>query len=152
MLPKQWNVRLLLIVCAALLAVSTSYGGSALADDGGSIGQPQGEAGKPNPLKNVYFGEEHMHTSSSFDAFTVGVNQTWDDAYNFAKGKEIKLSTTGEKMKRRTPYDFVAITDHAEYFAVLKEFDNPKSDLSKSDFAKQILAGVKDPSKAGPAG
>jgi len=151
MLPKQWNVRLLLIVCAALLAVSTSYGGSALADDGGSIGQPQGEAGKPNPLKNVYFGEEHMHTSSSFDAFTVGVNQTWDDAYNFAKGKEIKLSTTGEKMKRRTPYDFVAITDHAEYFAVLKEFDNPKSDLSKSDFAKQILAGVKDPSKAGPA-
>jgi len=151
MLPIKWNVRLLLIVCAALLAVSTSYGGSALADDAGSIGQPQGEAGKPNPLKNVYFGEEHMHTSSSFDAFTLGVNQTWDDAYNFAKGKEIKLSTTGEKMKRRTPYDFVAITDHAEYFAVLKEFDNPKSDLSKSDFAKQIVAGVKDPSKAGPA-
>jgi len=115
------------------------------------IGEPGRSAGGKNPLKNVYFGEEHLHTSSSFDAFTLGVSATWDDAYNFAKGKEIKLSTTGETMKRRTPYDFVAITDHSEYFAVLKEFDNPKSDLSKSDFAKEIVAGVKDPSKAGPA-
>jgi hypothetical protein len=54
-------------------------------------------------------------------------------------------------MKRRTPYDFVAITDHSEYYGVLKEFDDPKSDLSKTDFAKSIVAGVKDPSKAGPA-
>ena len=76
---------------------------------------------------------------------------TWDDAYNFAKGEEIKLSTTGEPMKRRTPYDFVAITDHSEYYGVLKEFKNPKSDLSKSDFAKQIVEGIEDPSKAGPA-
>jgi hypothetical protein len=115
------------------------------------LGEPGREAGKKNPLKNVYFGEQHMHTRNSFDAFTVGVSATWDDAYNFAKGKEIKLSTTGEKMKRRTPYDFVAITDHSEYYGVLKEFANPKSDLSKSDFAKQIVAGIKDPSKAGPA-
>jgi len=130
-------------VASALLA------SGALAAD--SIGEPGRGSKGPNPLKNVYFGEEHMHTSSSFDAFTVGVSTTWDDAYNFAKGKEVKLSTTGEKMKRRTPYDFVAITDHSEYFAVLKEFNNSKSDLSKSDFARQIVAGVKDPSKAGPA-
>jgi hypothetical protein len=106
---------------------------------------------EPNPLKNVYFGEQHMHTRNSFDAFTAGVSATWDDAYNFAKGKEIKLSTTGTPIKRRTPYDFVAITDHSEYYGVLKEFANPKSELSKSDFAKQVYAGVKDPSKAGPA-
>jgi hypothetical protein len=116
-----------------------------------SIGEPGRESGQPNPLKNVYFGEQHMHTRNSFDAFTVGVSMTWEDAYNFAKGKEIKLSTTGEPMKRRTPYDFVAITDHSEYYGVLKEFKNPKSDLSKSDFAKQVVAGVEDPSKAGPA-
>ncbi|MBW2162349.1 MAG: DUF3604 domain-containing protein [Deltaproteobacteria bacterium] len=116
-----------------------------------SAGEPGRGSSDPNPLKNVYFGEEHMHTRNSFDAFTAGVSATWDDAYNFAKGEEIKLSTTGEKMKRRTPYDFVAITDHAEYYGVLKEFADPKSELSKSDFAKQINAGVKDPSKAGPA-
>ena len=108
-------------------------------------------AEEPNPLRNVYFGEEHMHTRNSFDAFTIGVNQTWDDAYNFAKGKEVTLSTTGERMKKRTPYDFVAITDHAEYFGVLKEFGNPDSPLAKSDFAKMIVKGQTDPQAGGPA-
>jgi hypothetical protein len=79
-----------------------------------SAGEPGRDSGKPNPLKNVYFGEAHMHTRNSFDAFTIGVNQTWDQAYEYAKGKEVKLSTTGERMQKRTPYDFVAITDHAE--------------------------------------
>jgi len=122
---------------------------SALAAD--SVGEPGRSAKGPNPLKNVYFGEQHMHTRNSFDAFTAGVSATWDDAYNFAKGKEIKLSTSGESMKRRTPYDFVAITDHSEYYGVLKEFQNPKSDLAKSDFAKSVVAGIEDPSKAGSA-
>ncbi len=114
----------------------------------GSIGQPVGEVGKPNPLKNVYFGEQHMHTSSSFDAFTVGVTATWEQAYDFAKGKKVKLSTTGEEMQRRTPYDFVAITDHSEYYGVLKEFANPDSPLSQSDLAKSIMAGQSDPAAA----
>jgi len=30
--------------------------------------------------RQVYFGEQHMHTRNSFDAFTVGVRQTWDEA------------------------------------------------------------------------
>jgi hypothetical protein len=112
-----------------------------------NVGQPQGEAGKPNPLKNVYFGEQHMHTRNSFDAFTAGVAQTWEQAYRFGRGEEVELSTTGQKMKRRTPYDFVAITDHAEYYGVLKDLIDPKSPLSKSDFAKSIAAGRKDPEK-----
>ena len=136
---------------ATVFLLAAFAGHDVCAEEAGLIGEPGRGAGGKNPLKNVYFGEEHMHTRNSFDAFTAGVSATWDDAYNFAKGKEIKLSTSGEKMKRRTPYDFVAITDHAEYYGVLKEFDNPKSDLAKSDFAKSIVAGVKDPSKAGPA-
>jgi hypothetical protein len=138
---------------AGLLTLSVLFsallGANAFAAD--STGEPGRSAGGKNPLKNVYFGEQHLHTSSSFDAFTIGVSASWDDAYKFARGEEVKLSTTGKKMKRKTPYDFVAITDHSEYFAVLKEFADPKSELSKTDFAKSIVAGVKDPSKAGPA-
>ncbi len=115
-----------------------------------SVGEPGRQSGGPNPLKNVYFGEQHMHTRNSFDAFTIGVNMTWDDAYDYAKGKEIQLSTTGEPMKKRTPYDFVAITDHAEYFGVLKEFGNPDSPLADSDFARGIVAGQTDPDAGGP--
>jgi hypothetical protein len=101
--------------------------------------------------RQVYFGEQHMHTRNSFDAFTVGVKNTWEDAYRFAMGEEFTLSTTGQKMKRRTPYDFVAITDHSEYYGVLKDLINPANPLSKSDFAKQLARMETDPKAAGPA-
>ena len=116
-----------------------------------SAGEPGRGSGKENPLKNVYFGEQHMHTRNSFDAFTAGVTATWDDAYRFAKGEEIKLSTNGTPMKRRTPYDFVAITDHSEYYGVLWQLLDPKSPLSKSDFAKQLSKMRTDPKAAGSA-
>jgi len=58
---------------------STLFAASAFAAN--PIGEPGRSAGGKNPLKNVYFGEEHMHTRNSFDAFTLGVNQTWDQAY-----------------------------------------------------------------------
>ncbi len=130
------------LVAALILSVPTWAQNAA--------GEPGKGGNGANPLKNVYFGEEHMHTRNSFDAFTIGVNQTWDDAYNYAKGKEVALSTTGERMKKRTPYDFVAITDHAEYYGVLKEFGNPDSALEKSDFAKGIVKGQTDPKAGGP--
>ena len=70
------------ILCGLLLA---SWAPATLAADD-AIGESGRQASGPNPLKNVYFGEEHMHTRNSFDAFTAGVSATWDDAYNFAKG------------------------------------------------------------------
>lgn len=132
----------------ALVCVLQAAGLAQAADSAGEPGRGSGEA---NPLKNVYFGEQHMHTRNSFDAFTIGVNQTWDQAYDYAKGKEVKLSTTGEPMQKRTPYDFVAITDHAEYYGVLKEFSDPDNPLAQSDFAKGIVAGQTDPAAGGPS-
>ena len=58
---------------------------------------------QPNPLKNAYFGEQHMHTDASPDAFVVGTRGTWDDAYRWAKGEEITLSTTGQKIRKSHP-------------------------------------------------
>ena len=134
----------LVVVSVAVSAFAGTHG--ALAQE--SPGEPGRGSGIKNPLKNVYFGEQHLHTRNSFDAFTVGVTMTWEDAYNFAKGEKVKLSTTGKEMQRRTPYDFVAITDHSEYYGVLKELVDPKSDLSKSDFAKQLAKSRTDPAAA----
>jgi hypothetical protein len=103
-------------------------------------GEPGRSSDKPNPLKNVYFGEQHMHTQNSFDAYTIGVRATWAEAYEFAMGKPSKLSTTGEKMQRKTPYDFVAITDHSEYYGVFKNMADPKSELSKHPLAKRMAS------------
>ncbi|MEE9602875.1 MAG: DUF3604 domain-containing protein [Thermoguttaceae bacterium] len=103
-----------------------------------SIGEPGRSSGKPNPLKNVYFGEQHIHTRNSPDAFAMGTRGTWDDVYRYAMGEETTLSTTGQKIKKSTPYDFVGLTDHAEYFGVMPRLIDPNDPLSKSDFAKKL--------------
>ena len=105
-----------------------------------AIGEPGRDGSKANPLKNVYFGEQHLHTSNSPDAFAAGSRQSWDDAYRYAKGEEVALNTitSNNKIKKSTPYDFVAITDHAEYFGVMPRMIDPKDPLSKSDLAKRL--------------
>ena len=122
-----------LSVAISGLALTASVSG--LAD---SIGEPGRDAGGANPLKNVYFGEQHLHTRNSPDAFVVGTRGTWDDAYKWAMGEEITLSTTGEKIKKSTPYDFVGITDHAEYFGIMPRLGDPNDALSNSELAQMM--------------
>ena len=59
----------------------------------------------PNPLRNVYFGEQHLHTANSPDAFAIGTRSSWDDAYKWAMGQKIKLSTTGETVNHNAGDD-----------------------------------------------
>ena len=66
-----------------------------------------------NPLKDAYFGEQHVHTGVSMDAFIGGNRLTPDDAYRFAQGEEIMVNGSMHKIKR--PLDFVAVTDHSEF-------------------------------------
>jgi len=106
----------------------------------------QAQATKPAAKpweRQVLFGEQHLHTRNSPDAFALGTRQTWDEAYEWAMGKEVTLSTSGERIKKSTPYDFVAITDHAEYFGVMPQLIDPKDPLSKTALAKRLQA--KDP-------
>ena len=67
----------------------------------------------PNPLRNVYFGETHLHTAYSLDAFIGGARLDPDSAYRFAKGEEVTLYGKPHAIGR--PLDWVALTDHAEY-------------------------------------
>jgi len=123
------------LVSACLLMTAGALAESAHAQ---SVGEPGRTSGKPNPLKNVYFGEQHIHTSASPDAFAVGTRGTWADAYDYALGKKVKLSTTGQTIQKRTPYDFVGITDHSEYYGVMPRLIDLKDPLSKSEFAKKL--------------
>ena len=53
-----------LSLLASVLIVS-----SAMAD---SVGEPGRSSDKANPLNNVYFSEQHLHTANLPDAFTMG--------------------------------------------------------------------------------
>ena len=76
-----------------------------------------------NPLKEAYFGETHVHTGVSMDAFIGGNRLTPDDAYRFAKGEEVMVNGSMHKIKR--PLDFVAVTDHSEFMGEAYSLMNP---------------------------
>jgi len=105
------------------------------------VGEPGRASDAPNPLKNVYFGEQHLHTANSPDAFAMGTRNTPDDAYNFCKGKAIKKSTTGAMVQKRTPYDWCAVTDHAYLMGLLPLTLDPKNPLSKTPIGKLVATG-----------
>jgi hypothetical protein len=131
----------LLLLCL-MLAVPV-----AVAED--SAGEPGRDSDGPNPLKNVYFGEQHLHTQDSADAFAMGNRNTQDDAFNFCKGQPIKKSTTGEMIQKKTPYDWCAVTDHAYLMGLLPLALDPTTAIAKSEVGKLIATGdPKDSDKA----
>ncbi len=90
-----------------------------------------------NEQKNAYFGDLHVHTSWSFDAFIYNVRTTPDDAYRFGKGDSIAHYTAGSVQLQR-PLDFMAVSDHSEYMGIMKQMIDPESPLANLELAKEI--------------
>ncbi len=79
-----------------------------------------------NPMKEAYFGETHLHTAYSLDAYLGGTRLLSTDAYRFAKGEEVEVN--GEKITISKPLDFCAVTDHAEYLGEMHDNFAPESE------------------------
>jgi hypothetical protein len=95
------------------------------------------ERPKPNPDKNAYFGDLHVHTSNSFDAYTFGTIANPIDAYKFAQGEAIP-HPTGYNIQLKRPLDFYAVTDHAVFLGIIKEAADTSSEFSKYEFTKPM--------------
>ncbi len=61
------------------------------------------------------WGDTHIHTALSFDAYAYEVRAWPEDAWRFARGEEVDLGFDTRQLE--VPLDFAAITDHAEYLA-----------------------------------
>ena len=55
----------------------------------------------PNPRRNAYFGDLHVHTGYSYDAYLFGVRTDPERAYRFARGEPIQ-HTSGFRFQLRT--------------------------------------------------
>ena len=109
----------------------------------------------PADQRRAFFGELHLHTTMSFDAWTFGTKVTPDMAYKFGRGETVmvpafqvgmeegKTGNTDVAAKRAWPLDFMAVTDHAEAMGVLAQLDDPNSQLAKTPMGQKAL---KDPS------
>ena len=67
--------------------------------------------------KNAYFGDLHVHTRYSYDAFFFGTFASPDDAYRFAKGDPL-MHPAGIELQLDRPLDFYAVTDHAYFLGM----------------------------------
>ncbi|PHS63290.1 MAG: hypothetical protein COB12_09700 [Flavobacterium sp.] len=90
--------------------------------------------------KNAYFGNLHIHTSWSFDGFTNGSVTEPDDAYRWAQGESIPGGGDGTPLQIKTPLDWYAVSDHAEWMGMFKMMEDPNSPLGQLDFAKLVTS------------
>lgn len=96
-------------------------------------------AQESNPDRNAYFGETHVHTSWSLDAFSIGNTLTNPgDAYKYFKGEPIK-HPLGYEVKIDTPLDWAGVTDHSEYAGVVNLANEPGSAVSKIPEAMPLI-------------
>jgi hypothetical protein len=96
----------------------------------------------PAHQRKVFFGEEHLHTTTSVDAYIQGNHKnTIEDAFNYNKGLPVKKYITGETLQRRTPYDWTAVTDHAEYMGIFGLLSDPNSPIKDDPIVKMMQSG-----------
>lgn len=92
--------------------------------------------------KNVYWGDLHIHTSYSMDAYMFDTRNTPDDAYRFARGEERMLPPLDKDGRGTVPFqigrplDFAAITDHADAFGGVRLCTDPASAAYNSPLCK----------------
>ena len=101
-----------------------------------------------NFFKNAYFGDLHIHTSLSYDAYIGGTITTPADAYRFAKGE--KMNIFGKNVHLKRPLDFAGVSDHAEFIG---EFYTAQTKGEAGYYAMmaQVLRGAANDEKKSEA-
>jgi hypothetical protein len=106
-----------------------------------------------DPLRQPLYGDLHVHTGYSMDAWVLGTLVTPDDAYRFARGHEIGLPPYDEAGRPSAtaridrPLDFAAVTDHAEWLGEVRLCRDPESPVYATNSC-QVFRGERDTFRA----
>src|SRR3990167_8222012 len=142
------KIRAVYLSLAALLAACAApdVPAAGMADDAAST--PAAPGVPYSATRNAYFGDLHVHTSNSFDAYVFGVRATPDDAYRFARGEKIHADAGYDIQLQGPPLDFLAVTDHGEYLGIVPAMDTEGNPLSQTETARQAFgANAQDAAK-----
>ena len=94
----------------------------------------------------VYFGDTHIHTSWSADAFSLGQNilADPDTAHRWAMGLPVIHPHTRARVRIGTPLDFLVVADHAEYLGMLVSVIEERDEIVQTDAGKRIVEVYRD--------
>ncbi len=89
--------------------------------------------------KQILWGDTHLHTNRSFDAFT---NRNFsvgpDEAYRFARGLPVVHPGHKARVQLETPLDFLVVSDHAEFLGNIRHLYNVGIPTDGMDFFQTL--------------
>jgi hypothetical protein len=85
----------------------------------------------------VFFGDTHLHTTNSPDAFLLGVRLGPDAAFRFAKGERV-VATHGVPAQLVEPLDFLVVSDHMEYLGLLPRLFAGDAQVLATDYGRRL--------------
>jgi len=97
------------------------------------------------PERDLYWGDTHLHTSYSPDAYFLG-NRTADPdtAYRFAKGLPIIHPYNRARIQLETPLDFLVVADHAEMLGVPFKLFEGDPRLTNTETGKELIKMINE--------
>ncbi len=100
----------------------------------------------------LYWGDTHLHTSYSFDAFTLG-NRTTDPetAYRFAQGLPVVHPGHRARVRIDRPLDFLVVSDHAEFLGVITEISAGNPQLTNNELGSRFRDLINTPGRENEA-
>ncbi|MGH0031901.1 MAG: DUF3604 domain-containing protein [Myxococcota bacterium] len=98
----------------------------------------------PEPLRRAFFGDLHVHTALSLDAWSYDLDLRPRDAYAYAFGRPVRLPPRDaagrgtREVRIARPLDFAAVTDHAEFLGEQRLCTDPESPVHASETCTAI--------------
>jgi hypothetical protein len=135
-------------------AQRVSLDSSALGPGGRPYSEKRESCSLRNPLRSAFWGELHVHSRLSFDAYMWDVRGSADDVYRFARGERVDLApydASGNALRSaqlERPLDFAALTDHASYQGEVALCTRPDSPKYMSEGCRIFRGEVEPPPSA----
>lgn len=106
-------------------------------------------ASAAQPATQLYWGDTHLHTAHSVDAYSAGnYLADPDTAFRYARGLPILHPVTREKLRIERPLDFLVVADHAEMLQLQVRLDMGDADLLSTESGRRLAEAQKQNRRA----